>query len=174
MQDYVWLFPAIFMFHEMEEIVGFSFFLKNNASELEKTCPRFFARFKDFSTEGFALAVYEELVMCILICVLAFFLDYDCLWYLWLGAFIGCDLHFFIHLIQVSIFRKYIPASITSLVCLPINTLIICKCLVLIEGDLRIPLIFILLGIILVFVNLIFAQSIIGWFTRRISKKTDL
>ena len=168
MRDYVWLFPVIFMFHEMEEIIGFKIFLKKNHDELEKRFPAILRCYKDFSTEGFALAVYEELFLCILICTLAYFIDMPVLWYLWLGAFIGCDLHFFVHLIQVSIFRRYIPACITSLLCLPINTLIICKCLVFIEGSVIFAGIFIALGAILVFINLKIAQSLIGWFTRKI------
>ena len=167
MKEYVWLFPVIFMFHEMEEIIGFKFFLNKNHDELEKRFPKLLRCYRDFSTEGFALAVYEELFLCILISTLAYFLDKPVLWYLWLGAFVGCDLHFFVHLIQVSIFRRYIPASITSIICLPVNTLIVCKCLVSIEESAGFAAIFITLGALLVFVNLKIAQSIIGWFTRK-------
>ncbi len=170
MREYVWLFPVIFMFHEMEEIVGFHFFLKKNGSELEKSYPRIYSKYKDFSTEGFALATYEEFTMCILICVLAYFLDYNWLWYLWLGAFLGCDFHFFIHLLQASVFKKYIPACITSVICLPVNTVIICKCLKTINDLSWYPLLFIMIGILLVCLNLRFAISIIGWFTRRTKK----
>ena len=167
MKEYVWLFPVIFMFHDMEEIIGFKFFLKHNGTELQKCFPFILHRYKDFSTEGFALAVYEELILCILISALAFFLDRNFLWYIWLGAFIGCDIHFFIHLIQVSVFRRYIPACITSLICLPINTLIICKCLLCIEDSVLFAGLFMALGAILVFVNIFIAQKLMGWFTRK-------
>ncbi len=170
MREYVWLFPVIFMFHEMEEIVGFNFFLKKNGEEIKKLYPRIYSKYKDFSTEGFALATYEEFIMCILVCLLAYFLDYNWLWYLWLGAFLGCDLHFFIHLLQAGIFKKYIPACITSVICLPVNTLIICRCLSEIKEQSYIPAIFIILGVILVCLNLRFAISIIGWFTRKTEK----
>lgn len=166
MKEYVWLFPVIFMFHEMEEIIGFKFFLNKNHDELEKRFPVILRCYKDFSTEGFALAVYEELFLCILISTLAYFFDKPVLWYLWLGAFLGCDLHFFIHLIQVSIYRRYIPACITSLICLPINTLIICKCLLCIEDSALFAASFMVLGAILVFVNIFIAQKLMGWFTK--------
>ena len=65
MKEYVWLFPIIFMFHDMEEIIGFKFFLRQNETELQKRFPFVLRRYKDFSTEGFALAVYEELILCI-------------------------------------------------------------------------------------------------------------
>ena len=166
MKEYVWLFPVIFMFHEMEEIIGFKFFLNKNHDELKKRFPVILRCYKDFSTEGFALAVYEELFLCILISTLAYFFDKPVLWYLWLGAFLGCDLHFFIHLIQVSIYRRYIPACITSLICLPVNTLIICKCLLCIEDSALFAGAFMALGAILVFVNIFIAQKLMGWFTK--------
>ena len=83
MKDYVWLFPVIFMFHEMEEIIGFKFFLERNKDKLNNLSPFIFHHYKDYSTEGFALAVYEELILCILISTLAFFLNKNILWYLW-------------------------------------------------------------------------------------------
>ncbi|MCR5062331.1 MAG: HXXEE domain-containing protein [Treponema sp.] len=167
MKEYVWLFPIIFMFHDMEEIIGFKFFLKQNEAELKKRFPFILKRYAGFSTEGFALAVYEELILCILISALAYFFDCNILWYIWLGAFLGCDLHFFIHLIQVSIYRRYIPASITSLICLPVNTLIICKCILSIEDSALFAGAFMLLGACLVFVNIFIAQKLMGWFTNR-------
>ncbi len=169
MKEYVWLFPIIFMFHDMEEIIGFKFFLRQNQAELENRFPFILRRYKDFSTEGFALAVYEELILCILISTLAYFLDRNFLWYIWLGAFLGCDLHFFIHLIQVSIYRRYIPACITSLICLPVNTLIICKCILCIEDTALFAGAFMALGACLVFVNIFIAQKLMGWFTKRLS-----
>ncbi len=168
MKEYVWLFPVIFMFHDMEEIIGFKFFLKHNGTELQKRFPFILHRYKDFSTEGFALAVYEELILCILISALAFFLDRNFLWYIWLGAFIGCDIHFFIHLIQVGIYRRYIPACITSLICLPVNTLIICRCLLYIADPALFAILFMCLSTILVFVNIFIAQKLMGWFTRKL------
>ena len=168
MKDYVWLFPVIFMFHEMEEIIGFKFFFQQNKDELNKRFPFILRCYKDFSTEGFALAVYEELILCIAISTLAYFIDRNFLWYIWLGAFLGCDLHFFIHLIQVSICRRYIPACITSLICLPVNTLIICKCLLCIEDSILFAGAFMALGAILVFINIFIAHALMRWFTKRI------
>ena len=75
MKEYVWLFPIIFMFHDMEEIIGFKFFLRQNEAELQKRFPFFLRRYENFSTEGFALAVYEELILCIAISALAYFID---------------------------------------------------------------------------------------------------
>ncbi|MCR4735135.1 MAG: HXXEE domain-containing protein [Treponema sp.] len=167
MREYVWLFPVIFIFHEMEELVGFNLFLRKNGKELKENAPRIYSKYKDFSTEGLAFAVYEELIVCILLCIFPYFLNKNWLWYLWLGAFLGCDLHYFKHLIQMSLVKKYIPSCITSLLCLPVNTLIICKCLTYIEGPYLFPAIFIAAGILLEFLNLRFVRFIVGWFTRK-------
>lgn len=151
----------------MEEIIGFKFFLRQNEEELNKRFPFILRRYKDFSTEGFALAVYEELILCILISTLAYFIDRNYLWYIWLGAFLGCDLHFFVHLIQVSIYRRYIPACITSLICLPVNTLILCKCLLCIEDSVWYAGAFMVLGAVLIFINIFIAQKLMAWFTTK-------
>lgn len=169
MDKYIWLFPLIFIFHDMEEIIGFGIWLKNNKAFLEKKYPWAIAPYKDFSTEGLSLAVFEELVLCILFCVIMSITGNKIISYLWLGGFIGCALHFVIHIGQTIIIKKYIPALITSIICLPLSTWIIVKCINSITGGMLIPVIFMIAGIIIVFVNLKIAQKMIGWFTRKTS-----
>lgn len=167
MNEYVWLFPVIFMFHDMEEIIGFGIWLKNNKEILSEKYPAILQTYKDFSTEGFALAVFEELVLCIAFCMLALFLNIQAFWYLWLGGFIACTLHFVIHIGQAAIMKQYIPAVITSVICLPISVWIIYKCFLTIESAWWYVGIFIVAGILIVAINLKFAQKMIGWFTRK-------
>ena len=59
MENLLWLFPVIFMLHEMEEIIGFGPWLDKNQSILGKY-PRIAAAYKHFSPSGFAMAVLEE------------------------------------------------------------------------------------------------------------------
>lgn len=167
MEKYVWLFPIIFIFHDMEEVIGFGLWLKNNKKILSEKYPGILNTYKDFSTEGFSLAVFEELVLCIAFCVLAFLLDIQALWYLWLGGFIACTLHFIIHIGQAILIKQYIPAIITSIICLPISIFIIFKCFLTIQNAWWYVTIFIIVGIVIVAVNLKFAQKLIGWFTRK-------
>lgn len=169
MEKYVWLFPLIFIFHDMEEIVGYGIWLKNNKEILQKKYPQILAQYKDFSTEGFALAVFEELIICILLSAVLFFTKNPIVLYLWLGGFIGCDLHFVIHIGQSIVMKKYIPALITSIICLPISTYLIILYLQNLSGNLVIPIICIIVGIALVGINLKFAQKMIGWFTRKMN-----
>lgn len=64
--------PIIFIFHDMEEIVGFGrFFYKNQA--LFERFPWLRSTYRDFKTDGFALAVYEEFIPFFGIALLAYF-----------------------------------------------------------------------------------------------------
>lgn len=162
---FAWLFPLIFIFHDMEEIIGMSTFLLKNKKFLEENYPFIISTYKDFSTEGFALAVYEELIFCILLTAFFVFTDNHVVYYLWIGAFIGCIIHFIIHIGQCLVIRKYIPAFITSIVCLPISCYILKMYLEFVNGFWGV--FWIVIGFILVFVNLVLIQRVIGWFTRK-------
>lgn len=167
MKEYVWLFPLIFIFHDMEEIIGYGIWLKKNKHYLQEKYPWAIAPYKDFSTEGFALAVMEELVVCILFSAVVAISNNPIISYLWLGGFIGCALHFVIHIGQSVLIRKYIPALLTSIICLPVSVWIIGRCLMQISDSVFIAVVCMLAGIVIVAVNLKFAQKLIGWFTRK-------
>jgi uncharacterized membrane protein len=151
----------------MEEVIGFGIWLKINKEILYEKYPNIMNRYRDFSTEGFSLAVFEELVLCIAFSTFAVWLDIQPLWYLWLGGFIACTLHFIIHIGQAILMRQYIPATITSIICLPISLGVLYKCFLTIKSEWWYVVIFIVVGIIVVAVNLKFAQKMIGWFTRK-------
>lgn len=167
LKEYAWLFPIIFIFHDMEEIIGFGLWLKKNKQLLSEKYPRILETYKDFSTEGFSLAVFEELVLCIAFSAIAFFTDIHPFWYIWLGGFIGCTLHFLIHIGQSAVVKQYIPALATSIICLPISAFILYRCFMLITDKWQYAGIFIAVGICIVAVNLKYAQKMIGWFTRK-------
>lgn len=167
MDKYIWLFPLIFIFHDIEEIIGFGIWLKKNKTVLDEKYPSISKTYKDFSTEGFALAVFEEFIVCILFCILALITKNEFVYYLWLGSFIACTLHFVIHIGQSIVMKQYIPALITSILCLPVSVWIIIKCIIILNGGILKTVLFSLIGIIIVALNLKFAQSLIGKFTRK-------
>lgn len=167
LNDYVWLFPIIFIFHDMEEIIGFGIWLKNNKQFLMEKYPSALSSHKDFTTEGFSFAVFEELVLCIILSVLAFETDIASCWYIWVGAFVGCTLHFVVHIVQALWLRQYIPATYTSIICLPISIWILYRCFLNIDDVWWYIAICIVVGIVIVVVNLKFAQKMIGWFTHK-------
>ena len=151
----------------MEEIIGFGIWLKINKPILCEKYPNILNTYRDFSTEGFSLAVFEELVLCIAFSAFALLLDIQPLWYLWLGGFIACTLHFIIHIGQAIVMRQYIPATATSIICLPISLWILYKCFLTIINEWWYVAIFIVVGILVVAINLKFAQKMIGWFTKK-------
>ena len=69
---------------------------------------------RDISTARFAPAVYEELIVLIVICLLADVTDIPLFDGVWLGAFIGFAAHLVMHLAQSVVVRGYVPALITS------------------------------------------------------------
>ena len=72
MKEYILLLPIIFIFHDMEEIIGFERFYKNNP-ELFERFPRITSRFKGVRADAFALAVYEEFIPFFGISLLAYY-----------------------------------------------------------------------------------------------------
>ena len=66
MENLLWLFPVIFMLHEMEEIIGFGPWLDKNQAILDKY-PRIAAAYEHFSPSGFAVA--SPALACILLTI---------------------------------------------------------------------------------------------------------
>lgn len=169
MKEYALLFPLIFVFHDMEELIGFSQFFANNREMLEKRFPQIAKTYRDFRTEGMALAVFEEFVICSLISIAVEFTNSEIFSYIWLGSFIGCTIHFCVHIVETCVIRKYIPAVITSIICLPFSIYIIWACKELIHNATAIQSVLLLSGIALVAVNLKFAHILMSWYSKKMN-----
>ena len=190
MREYVWLFPLIFIFHDMEEIVGFGWWLEKNGKMLADKYPSVLKTYTNFSTAGFAFAVYEELVLCLAVCVAAVLTNSMLLWGIWLGGLVGCTLHFVIHIGQSIVVRQYIPAVATSVLCLPASVWLIYRSIPEILYKISIKMshmsgmvsgrfvmgksvcadkvilgVLVVVGVVIVAVNVKLAQRMIGWFT---------
>ena len=156
MREYVLLLPILFIFHDMEEIIGFGWFFKNNPEIFERF-PKITAVYRDFTTSGMALAVYEEFIPFFGISLIAYYFENDVLNTIWLGLLISLTAHFIVHIGQSIYIRKYIPSLITSVVCLPISVVILIKSSEYLVFSL--PTVLILAGsIALMMVNLRFAH----------------
>ncbi len=156
MREYVLLLPIMFIFHDMEEIIGFGWFFKNNPEIFERF-PKITAVYRDFTTVGMALAVYEEFIPFFGISLIAYYFENDVLNTIWLGLLISLTAHFIVHIGQSIYIRKYIPSLITSVVCLPISVVILIKSSEYLVFSL--PTVLILAGsIALMMVNLRFAH----------------
>lgn len=123
MKSVAWLFPVIFMLHEMEEIIGLRIWLDKNTDIINKY-NKFSAVYKNYSNEGFSTAVLEEYLLCIIITIASIYFR---TYIVWLGAFIAFSLHLVFHIIQSIIIKRYIPALSTSIILLPISIVLINK-----------------------------------------------
>ncbi|NIZ87700.1 HXXEE domain-containing protein, partial [Clostridioides difficile] len=156
-------------FHDMEEIIGFGIWLKKNKSMLDKKYPFISKIYENYSTEGMAFAVFEEFILCIIFCILTVITENQYVYLLWLGSFIAYTLHLVIHIGQSIIIRKYIPSLITSIICLPISIWCISKSIYIVDCEMSTTILYSIIGIIIVALNLKFAQSLIGKFTKWMS-----
>ena len=121
MDFYALTVPLLFIFHDLEEIIGMKRFVNRNADMLQARFPFLYKRFSNFTTEGFALAVMEEFIVFIAIALLAIYFDNSLFWNIWFGGFLGLTIHYVVHIVQALVIRRYIPALITSIICLPIS-----------------------------------------------------
>lgn len=168
MERYVWLFPLLFIFHDMEEIIGFGIWYKRNKVMLDERFPAISKSYADYSTEGMAAAVYEELILCIVFSIIAI---YTGKYALWLGGFIAYTLHLVMHIGQSIVLRDYIPALTTSIIALPVSIWIINRCIKLMEYSAGTVVLYSIIGTIVVGVNLRFAHILLAWFTRWMNTK---
>ncbi len=112
----LYLLPLVFMLHDFEEIVMMKTWVANNAAELQRRFPRLsnklLGHFSALSTSAFALAVAEEFVLISAFSVAAV----EQGWYAWwAGLLLAFFLHLLVHVGQFLVYRKFIPAVITSL-----------------------------------------------------------
>ncbi len=130
MNNYIWLLVVIFIFHDMEEIVGMNKWLNKNYDSIVEKYPfakKILSNYLGVSTGAFALAVYEELILLIVICLLASITNSAIVYGIWFGCLVGFTLHLFIHIGQAIAIRSYIPALITSFISIPPSILLILK-----------------------------------------------
>ena len=152
MKDYILLLPIIFIFHDMEEIIGFGWFFRKNPW-LYDCFPKVMNNYRGFTNEGFAIGVYEEFIPFFGVSLLAYFFPGKILYALWVGIFLSLVGHFFIHIGHTIYIRKYIPCVITSLICLPLSILILIKCVPLMSFDF-VTIVFIAAGLLMMILNM--------------------
>ena len=119
LESLLWLFAAVFIIHEFEEIVMFRPWMKRNAHELHLRFPRFAKRLEQvhgpLSTSALSIAVLEQFVL--LCAVIALSVELAWLW-LWIAALTVYLAHIAVHAVQFLIYRKYCPFIITSIISL--------------------------------------------------------
>lgn len=165
----VWLFPILFIFHDFEEIIFMQPWISKNRHYLCKRFPtlskRLLPHFDNLSTSSFAFGVAEEFILISIITVISYVTN----WYiLWVGLFIAFTLHLVIHCLQALIVRQYVPAIITSIICLPICIYIIKNTVKLFQLDTVI--LYSICAFIIMVVNLVFVHKGMDIFGEWLSK----
>ncbi len=88
----IWLFPALFLIHDLEEIVGLKSWIERNGKVVGERFPRFAPMFRGYTTERMVKEVAEEYVLCLLLTALASTGKLPML-LLWYGAFAEYTFH---------------------------------------------------------------------------------
>ena len=166
MKEYILLLPIIFIFHDMEEIIGFVPFFRKNLYLYERF-PKVMNAYRGLTTEGMAVGVYEEFIPFFGISLLAYFFPGRVLYGLWYGIFLSMTAHFIVHIGHTLYIRKYIPSFITSIICLPISILILIKCAAFVNFDI-LTVTFIIVGILLMIANLRLAHMLSHFVNRKL------
>ena len=158
MREYLLLLPIIFIFHDMEEVVGMEWFYSKNPWVFERF-PKILKSYKNITHMGFSAAVYEEFIPFFGISLIAYYFPSQVLFALWYGMFLALTGHFFIHLGQAILIRKYIPCIITSILCLPVSILILVKSAAFLEWS-AVTVTLAISGIVLLIVNFKIAHAV--------------
>lgn len=161
----IWLFPILFIFHDFEEIIFMQVWISKNKNYLcdrfPKVCKKLLPHFENITTSSFALGVAEEFIIISIITVISYAMS----WYdLWIGLFIAFTFHLLIHCFQAVILRKYVPAIVTSIICLPI-------CIYMIKQIIQVfrlntIILYSIFGFIIMVINLCVIHKIMGIFSK--------
>ena len=168
MEKFIWIFPVLFIFHDMEEVIWLPGFIEKNREDIIKRYPiagKLLSVYKKgMTTQAFALAVYEELIVLMAICAFVELTKAELAMGIWYGALIGFTAHLVIHILQSIAIKKYIPSLITSILTLLPSIML----LVHTKWDMNVPaMIGTLIGIAGVAANLKLAHMLMKWYDRR-------
>lgn len=163
----LWFLPLLFIFHDFEEIIFIQPWLRKNGAHLSSRFPALSARFlgqtASLTTSAFALGVAEEFLIICAITITAYMTGW---YYLWLGTFIAFTIHLVIHIGQAVIFKGYVPSLITSILCLPVCTVIIVNFIASTQASLPYVALFSSIAFILMLLNLALIHKAMARFDR--------
>lgn len=172
MREYLLLLPIIFIIHDMEEIVGFGWFFRNNPRLFDRY-PKVMDMYRDLKEMPWKLGVYEEFIPFFGVSLLAYYFPSDVLNSIWYGFFMALTAHFFIHIGFSLKIRKYIPSVITSAAGIPVSILILYKCAQLMTFD-SYSVAFVIVGIVLMIGNFCFLKWGMTLLSRKLEFKNDV
>ena len=167
MHNVFWLFPIIFMLHEMEEIIGFKIWLDKNI-DIVKRYNKLSMIYQNYSNEGFSVAVLEEYLLCILVTGVSIFFK---MYIIWVGTFIAFSVHLLVHIIQSIIIKRYVPALVSSIILLPISVFLINEVIYTFRYTFSSIVISSIICIIVMLLNLMFIHKIMKKVSEKIKNR---
>lgn len=161
----IWLFPILFIFHDFEEIIFMKIWILKNKEFLSRKFPilskKMLPHFINITSSSFALGVAEEFIIISIITIASYITNS---YLVWIGFFIAFTLHLIMHCFQALLVKKYIPAIVTSTICLPICIYIINTIIKLFP--LNDVIVYSILGFIIMIINIILLHKGIAVFSQ--------
>lgn len=115
----LFLLPFFFLLHELEEILMVLRWIEKNGAAMHRRFPRWkylIRKMEEMTTRRFATIAFEEFLI-VSACTFVSQQTGDLrAWYCCLAAF---SIHLFVHIIQFIVWRRYIPAIVSTAFCLP-------------------------------------------------------
>jgi len=112
--------PMVYMLHDFEEIIMMKSWAKSNEKYISQRFPkiaqRLISHLREMSVEGFVLCVAVLFLLLGLVTLTALWTGF---YLFWMGIFMAFSIHIVVHIIQWIVFQRYIPAIVTSLLCVP-------------------------------------------------------
>lgn len=169
MQVIIWFLPIIFIFHDFEEIIFMKAWINKNNNYLSRRFPKLSQKllphFKNITTSSFALGVAEEFVLITAVTIVSYAVNsYN----FWIGIFIVFTLHLIMHIFQAVIVKKYVPAVVTSIICLPLCIYILMMTITLFK--INTIIFYSILSLIIAAINLYLIHKGMDIFTAWLSK----
>lgn len=115
----LFLLPFFFLLHELEEILMVHRWIEKNGAAMHRRFPRLrylIRKMEEMTTRRFATIAFEEFLIvstCTFVSLQTGDLE---AWYCCLAAF---SVNLFVHIIQFIVWRRYIPAIVSTAFCLP-------------------------------------------------------
>ncbi len=113
------LLPLFFLFHELEEILMVCPWIKKNSIAMHRRFPKFksvIRKMEQMTTPKFAAIATEEFLIVSACTIVSIQTGNLAAWYCCLTAF---GIHLMVHIAQFIIWRGYIPAIVSTTLCLP-------------------------------------------------------
>lgn len=113
------LLPFFFLLHELEEIFMVPLWVKKNGTIMRRRFPkleRIINKMEQMTTQRFATIALEELLIVSVCTFVSLQTENQTAWYCCLAAF---SIHLIGHIAQFVVWRGYIPAIISTALCLP-------------------------------------------------------